>query len=148
MSKNQFLELREQELAQLYPATFTKKEAVKTGENLAKNIIDNGNVSKHTALANLVRLNTVISSAIDNLKSSVSDISVTEMGIEFKPTNGRKMVQYSEDPIWVEIQKELKDREILLNTSLKVDAPVFDNEGIEIPKVGVKFANDSLVIKF
>ena len=148
MSKDLFLQLREEQISQLYPATFTKKEAISTGAQLASTIIENGNVSKHSALANLIRLDTVISTAIDKLKSSVSDISVTEMGVEFRPTNGRKMVQYSDDSIWVELQKALKDREILLNTSLKIEAPVFDNEGIEIPKVSVKYANDSLTIKF
>lgn len=148
MSKDLFLQLREEQISQLYPATFTKKEAIYAGSNLASTIIENGNVSKHSALANLIRLDTVISSAIDELKSSVSHISVTEMGVDFKPTNGRKMLQYLEDPIWVELNKAVKDREILLNTSLKVDAPVFDNEGIEIPKVSVKYASDSLTIKF
>jgi hypothetical protein len=148
MSKNQFLELREQEVANLYPATFTKKEAIKTGQNLAQNIIDGGNVSKHTALANLVRLNEVISNAIGVLKDAVKDIKANEMGIEFNPTNGRQMIQYSEDPIYAEIQKQLKDREELLKVALKTDSPFYDSEGIEVPKVSVKYASDSLNIKY
>jgi hypothetical protein len=148
MSKNQFLELREQEVANLYPATFTKKEAIKTGQNLAQNIIDGGNVSKHTALANLVRLNDVISNAVGVLKDAVKDIKVNEMGIEFNPTNGRQIIQYSEDPIYAEIQKQLKDREELLKVALKTDSPFYDSEGIEVPKVSVKYASDSLTVKY
>jgi hypothetical protein len=148
MSKNQFLELREQEVANLYPATFTKKEAIKTGQNLAQNIIDGGNISKHTALANLVRLNEVISNAVGVLKDVVKDIKANEMGIEFNPTNGRQIIQYSEDPIYAEIQKQLKDREELLKVALKTDSPFYDSEGIEVPKVSVKYSADSLTIKY
>jgi hypothetical protein len=148
MSKNQFLELREQEVANLYPATFTKKEAIKTGQNLAQNIIDGGNISKHTALANLVRLNEVISNAVGVLKDAVKDIKANEMGIEFNPTNGRQIIQYSEDPIYAEIQKQLKDREELLKVALKTDSPFYDSEGIEVPKVSVKYAADSLTVKY
>jgi hypothetical protein len=148
MSKNQFLELREQEVANLYSATFTKKEAIKTGQNLAQNIIDGGNVSKHTALANLVRLNEVISNAVGVLKDAVKDIKANEMGIEFNPTNGRQIIQYSEDPIYAEIQKQLKDREELLKVALKTDSPFYDAEGIEVPKVSVKYASDSLTVKY
>jgi hypothetical protein len=148
MSKNQFLELREQEVANLYPATFTKKEAIKTGQNLAQNIIDGGNISKHTALANLVRLNEVISNAVGVLKDAVKDIKANEMGIEFNPTNGRQIIQYSEDPIYAEIQKQLKDREELLKVALKTDSPFYDSEGIEVPKVSVKYSADSLTIKY
>ena len=148
MSKNQFLELREQEVSNLYPATFTKKEAIKTGQNLAQNIIDGGNISKHTALANLVRLNEVISNAVTVLKDAVKDIKANEMGVEFNPTNGRQIIQYSEDPIYAEIQKQLKDREELLKVALKTDSPFYDSEGIEVPKVSVKYASDSLTVKY
>jgi hypothetical protein len=146
MSKNQFLELREQEVASLYPANFSKKEAVLTGQNLAKNIIDSGNVSKHTALANLVRLNDVVSNAVTILKDSVKDIKVTEMGCEFSPTNGRIMIQYDEDEIWQKLNADLKAREELLKLALKQD--VIDAYGNDVPKVSVKYASDSLNIKY
>jgi hypothetical protein len=148
MSKNQFLELREQEVASLYPANFSKKEAISTGKNLAKNIIDSGNVSKHTALANLVRLNDVVSNAVTILKDSVKDIKVTEMGCEFSPTNGRIIIQFSEDEVYASLQKQLKDREELLKVALKCDDIIYDSEGWEVPKVSVKYASDSLAIKY
>jgi hypothetical protein len=146
MSKNLFLELREHEISQLYPSTFTKKEALATGTKLAYTIIENGNISKHTALSNLLRLEAVISSAIDNLKESVSDIKTTEMGIDFTPTNGRKIVQYSEDPIWVELQKNVKDREALINLAQSQETA--DLYGNIVPKVSIKYGKNSLNIKF
>ena len=146
MSKDLFLQLREEQISQLYPATFTKKEALKTGENLALEIIENGNVSKHSALANLIRLETVISSAIGKLKSSVSHISVTEMGIDFKTTNGRKLLQFSECPIWTKLNNDLKEREKILTLAQYQEC--LDLSGNEVPKVSVKFSKDSLTVKF
>jgi hypothetical protein len=146
MSKDLFLQLREEQISQLYPSTFTKKEALVTGSKLAYTIIENGNVSKHTALSNLLRLEAVISSAIDNLKESVSDQKTTEMGIDFTPINGRKIVQYSEDPIWVELQKNVKDREALLNLAQSQETA--DLYGNIVPKVSIKYGKNSLNIKF
>ena len=96
-SSEQFLQLREQDIVSLYSADFTKKEAQTTGINLAKQIIDGGEVSKHEALANLVRLNEVISNAITEIKESVSNEKVTVLGVEFTPVNGRTMYNFKED---------------------------------------------------
>jgi hypothetical protein len=146
MSKQLFELMREQEVANLYPANFTKKEAITTGKNLAKNIIDSGNVSKHTALANLIRLNDVVNNAVNILKDTLKDVKVTEMGCEFIPTNGRKMVQYLEDPIWCELQEAVKQREKLLNLAQTQETA--DLYGNLVPKVSVKYASDSLTIKY
>jgi hypothetical protein len=146
MSKDLFLQLREEQVAQLYPATFTKKEALKTGLNLANEIIENGNVSKHTALANLIRLEAVISTAIDELKQNVADLKTSEMGMDFTPTNGRKMIQFQECEIYAQLSKDLKEREELLK--LAQNQEMADLYGNIIPKVSVKFAKDSLTIKY
>ena len=148
MSKNLFLQMREQEIATLYDATFTKREAINTGINLAQSIIDNGNVSKHEALANFIRLNEVISNTISTLKESVSLDKVTVLGVEFTPTNGRSMPQFSDDQTWCEINEKLKQREELLKVAMKSKDEIYDSEGILVPKISVKYSKDSLVIKY
>lgn len=147
-SSEQFLQLREQDIVTLYDATFTKKEAQTTGINLAKQIIDGGEVSKHEALANLVRLNEVISNAITEIKESVSNEKVTVLGVEFTPVNGRTMYNFKEDYTWNDLNNKLKQREELLKVALKSDETIFDNEGIEVPKIGTSFTKSSLTIKF
>ena len=62
--------------------------------------------------------------------------------------NGRKMIQYQEDPIYEELNKQLKQREELLKTALNQSEPMYDSEGIEVPKVSVKYAKDSIQVKF
>ena len=147
-SSEQFLQLREQDIVTLYDATFTKKEAQQTGVNLAKQIIDGGEVSKHEALANLVRLNEVISNAITEIKESVSNEKVTVLGVEFTPVNGRTMYNFKDDHTWNDLNNKLKQREELLKVALKSDETIFDNEGIEVPKVSTSYTKSSLTIKF
>ncbi len=145
---NTFLQLREQDIVTLYDATFTKKEAQQTGINLAKTIIDGGEVSKHEALANLVRLSEVINNAITEIKESVIHEKVTILGVEFTPTNGRIMYNFKDDYLWSELSNKLKQREELLKVALKSDEIIFDSEGVEVPKVEVTNAKSSLTIKF
>lgn len=147
-SAEQFLQLREQDIVTLYDATFTKKEAQRTGVNLAKQIIDGGEVSKHEALANLVRLNEVITNAITEIKESVSNEKVTVLGVEFTPVNGRTMYNFKEDYTWNDLNNKLKQREELLKVALKSDETIYDSEGIEVPKVSTSFTKSSLTIKF
>jgi hypothetical protein len=140
--------MRETDIVSLYDATFTKKEAVKTGRNLAQNIIDNGNVSKHEALANLVRLQEVVSNAVSVLKDNVSDEKISMLGIEFAPMNGRSMPQFSDDEVWNDLSKKLKQREELLKVAMKSDQPIYDNEGVEVPKISCNYSKSSLNIKW
>jgi len=147
-TKDMFLEMREADIVSLYDATFTKKEAIKTGQNLAQNIIDNGNVSKHEALANLVRLQEVVSNAVSLLKDSVSDEKISLLGVEFTPMNGRSMPQFSDDDVWQDLSKKIKQREELLKVAMKSDEPIYDNEGVEVPKISCNYSKSSLNIKW
>lgn len=147
-SSESFLQLREQDIITLYDATFTKKEAQKTGVNLASQIINGGEVSKHEALANLVRLNEVISNAIIEIKESVIFEKVTVLGVEFTPTNGRIMYNFKDDCLWNELNNKLKQREELLKVALKSDEVIFDSEGVEVTKVSTTNSKSSLTIKF
>lgn len=148
MSKDLFLQMREHEIATLYDSTFTKREAINTGVNLAKSIIDNGNVSKHEALANFIRLNEVISNTISILKESVNLDKVTVLGVEFTPMNGRSMPQFSDDQTWCEINDKLKEREELLKVAMKSKDEIYDSVGVLVPKISVKYSKDSLTIKY
>jgi hypothetical protein len=58
------------------------------------------------------------------------------------------MVQYADDPVYADLQKQLKDREELLKTALATDVEFYDSEGVQVPKVSVKYSADSLQVKF
>ena len=47
-----------------------------------------------------------------------------------------------------QLKHKLSQREELLKLALKSDEPIYDGEGVEVPKVSVKYASDSLSIKY
>ena len=42
----------------------------------------------------------------------------------------------------------MQQREELLKLALKSNEPIYDSEGVEVPKVSVKYASDSLQVKY
>ncbi len=147
MSKLQFFELRAQEMCTLYDSTFTKKDAIKTGENLIDSILESGDIDKMELGANLVRLQQVISSAVDKFRNHIIDTEkVTVLGVEFTPTNGGNTINYSDDEIWQTLKKDLDDRTELLKLAQK--QPAFDAYGNEVLKVSTTPRKSSITIKF
>lgn len=145
MSKQLFELMREQEI-QTSNFLPTKKEVLKSSENFAKKLLESGEVEKIEVLAQATRLKDAVTAVFDAIKASIPHEKQNAYGIEFIPTNGRKMVQYSEDHIWVELQKAVKDREALLNLAQHQETA--DLYGNIVPKVSVKYASDSLTIKY
>lgn len=147
MSKLQFFEMRAEQMTALYDSTFTKKDAIKTGEALIKNALESGDIDKMELGANLVRLQQVISSAVDKFRSHIIDTEkVTVLGVEFTPTNGGNTINYSDDEIWQTLKKDLDDRTELLKLAQK--QPAFDAYGNEVPKVSTTPRKSSVTIKF
>lgn len=147
MSKEMFEMMRAEQMASLYDSTFTKKEAVKTGENLVKNALEEGNVEPLSFFANLARLNEVISSAVTTCRNEIEVIEkVNVLGVEFNPTSGGNTINYSDDEIWCELKKCLDERTEQLKMAQK--QPTFDAYGNEIPKVSVTPRKSSITIKF
>jgi hypothetical protein len=146
-SNEMFLEMREDEMAQIYRADFTKKHAQAKGKELAVKILEEGLISKKDAFVNLIRHCEVVNTAKDTLKESLPLEKFTYLGVEIAPMNGRKILQYQEDPLWCEISNQLKKREELLKVALNSVEPIFTEEG-EVPKVSVTYAKDSINVKF
>lgn len=149
MSKDLFLQLREQEIANLYPADFTKKEATDTGKNFIKQVLESGEVDKYHLGANLARLREVLDSALNEFKENIKDNEKRlELGIEFSTKNGYEKLNYAEDEIWSDINNSLKEREELLKLSYKSKKEIFDSEGLAVPKVSAVMTKSSVNIKF
>jgi len=70
-------------------------------------------------------------------------------GCEFAMRNTGDRLDYAADPIYAQIQEQLKEREALLKLAYKSSAPIYDEHGAEVPKVPVKtHGKETLVIKF
>ena len=147
MSKNLYELMQMQEIAtnNFLPS---KNELELSSKTFAKNLIDAGDIDKVEAFAQAERLTTAISNVRDELKASLPREKQTAYGIEINPVNGRQMIQFSEDELWADLNRKLKEREEVLKISLKQTEPLYDSQGCEIPKVSVKYSADSLTIKY
>jgi len=67
--------------------------------------------------------------------------------VEFTRKEGAKKLNYSEDLYYSNLQAKLKAREELLKVAQK-QTMLFDDEGIEVPKVSISYNKDSLMVKF
>jgi len=145
MSKNLYELMQMQEIAtnNFLPS---KKELELSSKTFAKNLIDAGEINKVEAFAQAERLTTAISNVRDELKASLPREKQTAYGIEINPVNGRQIVQFAEDEIWLQLNADLKAREELLKLALKQD--VIDAYGNDVPKVSIKYSADSLTIKY
>jgi hypothetical protein len=147
MSKDLFFMMREEEIA---TSNFlpSKKEIETSSKNFAKRLIESGEHDKIELFAQAERMSLAVSTIKDEIKSTLPREKQTAFGIEISPVNGRQMIQYADDPIYADLQKKLKDREELLKLALKTETTFYDSEGIEVPKVSVKYAADSLQVKY
>ena len=143
-----FFELMQQQEIETNNFLPSKKELELSSKTFAKNLIDAGEINKMEAFAQAERLTTAISNVIDELKASLPREKQTAFGIEINPVNGRQIIQFSEDELWADLNRKLKEREEVLKIALKQTEPLYDSDGCEIPKVSVKYSADSLTIKY
>lgn len=148
MSKLQFFEMRATEMASMYDATFTKKEAQKVGVKLVTDLLESGEVDKMQFTANLARLNEVVSTAMAEIRKHIPEEKQTVLGVEFAPVNGGSTLNYMEDEIYAELKNNLLHRESLLKVASKSDIEIYDENGILVPKVSSKPRSSSITIKF
>lgn len=147
MSKLQFFEMRAEQMTALYDSTFTKKDAVKTGEAIIDNALDSGEVDIMELGANLIRLEAVVSAAVSKFRNHIIDKEKqVVLGVEFSPVNGGNTVNYADDEIWCELKRCLDERTEQLKMAQK--QPTFDAYGNEVPKVSTTPRKSSITIKF
>ena len=147
MSKLQFFEMRAEQMTALYDSTFTKKDAIKTGENLIESVLESGEVDIMELGANLARLEQVVSAAMTKFRSHIIDNEKSiVLGAEFNPVNGGNTINYSDDEIYSTIKADLDARTEQLKMAQK--QPTFDAYGNEVPKVSTTPRKSSITIKF
>lgn len=145
-SAEMFLELRANEIVQMYDSTFTKSEAIQTGKKLAENVFESGETSPEEVLANLSRLKWVIDSAETTMRSKIEIYDKrTVLGLEFSYVNGGNTINYADDEIYQTIKADLDARVEQLKLAQK--QPTFDAYGNQVPKVSVTPRKSSITIK-
>jgi hypothetical protein len=147
MSKDLFLMMREQEVMtdNFLP---TKKEITQTSKDFAKKIIEDGEHNLYEVFAQSTRLKEALTVVEKEIKSKLPDESFESFGIKGSFRNGGAIPQYEDDYVYFQLKKQLDNRKLLLDTALKSEEPIYDNEGIEVPKVSKKQRKSSLAITF
>jgi|694.fasta_scaffold25274_13 hypothetical protein len=148
-SKEMFLELRAEEFAVMYDHSFTKKDAVLTGKRMVDEILEAGEIEPLQIWANICRLKEVVNSADAEFRNRIELFDKTNIhGVEFSHVNGGDTLNYKDDPIYLDIFNELKEREELLKLAYKSKNEIYDSEGIEVAKVSSSPRKSSITIKF
>jgi len=140
------LQMRADEIVQMYDSTFTKKEAVQTGVKLAENVFESGEVSPEEVLANLSRLKWVVDSAETTMRSrlEIYDKRMV-LGLEFNYVNGGNTINYADDEVYSTIKADLDARVELLKLAQKQE--ILDLYGNLVPKVSTTPRKSSITIK-
>ena len=128
-------------------------EKTTQGINAIVEAVEAGVVNPLDAFASFNKLEKLFKEAkvkIDELARDEAD-KYTEKtfklgAVEFTKKQGASKLNYSEDLFYSKLQAKLKAREELLKVAQK--STVYDDEGVEVPKVSISYNKDSLVVKF
>ena len=147
MSKDLFLQMREQEVItnNFLP---NKKEIQRSALMFAKNIVDFGEDNIQERYAEIRRLKEAVDVIESHFKNSLPDENFEAFGVKGQYRNGGSVANYDDDVVYSQIKKQLNDRKELLDTALKIETPLYDNEGAEVPKVSKTERKSSLAITF
>lgn len=133
----------------MYAPDFTKAKATATGEQLVAKVFDEGLKNPLDVFSNIVRLKAVIDSADKAFRERLNLSQADSFnGVTFTPKNGSESLNYSDDPVYAQIEQKLKERAELLKVASKSSEAIYDSEGCEVPKVSKKYTKSSITITF
>jgi hypothetical protein len=128
-------------------------EKTTQGINAIVQAVENGVVNPLDAFASFNKLEKLFKEAkvkIDELARDEAEKytakTFTFGNVEFTRKDGAKKLNYSEDLLYSNLQVQLKAREELLKVAQK--STIYDDEGVEVPKVSISHNKDSLSVKF
>jgi len=128
-------------------------EKTTQGINAIVEAVEAGVVNPLDAFASFNKLEKLFKEAkvkIDELARDEADKytakTFTFGNVEFTRKDGAKKLNYSEDLFYSNLQAKLKAREELLKVAQK--STIYDDEGVEVPKVSISYNKDSLMVKF
>lgn len=138
------------ELAFNFPE-LSKKQIEEKGYLSAFNMMHEGEVNEFQALASAERLKVYTEAFCKELRKQIQlkDKSFKAFGVEFSLSNTGDRYDYDQDDVYKKLKDQLKEREDLLKLALKSSKPLYDSDGVEVPKVGVKtFGSEVIKLKF
>jgi hypothetical protein len=125
-----------------------KKEIQFSSKKFITDLLDAGEVNKYELLAQAKRMSEALDVINEELLKVLPQENFEEFGLKGIFRNGGETINFKECEIWIDIQKELKEREELLKTALKSNKEVYDENGVLVPKVSTTPRKSSLSISF
>ena len=147
MSKDLFLMMREQEVKtkNFLP---NKKEIQFSAKQFIKDILEAGESNHYELIAQAKRMQEALDVVTSEILAILPQENFEAFGLKGIFRNGGDTVNFKEDEIWSDIQKELKEREALIKLALKSNKEIYDESGVQVPKVSTTPRKSSLSISF
>jgi|TARA_R110002020_G_scaffold148076_4_gene323907 hypothetical protein len=115
---------------------FSKKELKLKAKEAVTSLLDAGDTDLTRSASNIARLKEVVTELDKQLRPHLEAAEAYGVKITMKNTGDR--LDYEQDDVYKSLKKELEFRKELLNMAYKTNNPIFDKDGVEIPKVGIK----------
>lgn len=139
------------EMCARYPE-MSKAQIEEQAQAQADLLMSEGEVDEFQAIAIIERNKTFWATISDKMREKIGELPEKNYkfwGCEFSKRNTGDRLDYAADPIYAQIQEQLKEREALLKAAFKSTKPIYDEHGAEVPKVPVKtFGKETLIVKF
>jgi hypothetical protein len=118
----------------------------------ANDLFEQGEFDEFQVLAVAERHKVATETFCKEVRSRIKELpekNYKAFGCQFSTMNTGDRKNYSSDPIYADLEKQLKERKELLDLAFKSDKPIYDEHGAEVPKVGIKtYGSEVLKIKF
>jgi hypothetical protein len=147
MSKDLFQLMREQEI-QTSNFLPNKKEIQFSAQTFIKDLLDAGDIDKIELLAQAKRMGEALDVINAELLKVLPQENFEAYGLKGTFRSGGETINYKDCEVWSDINRELKEREELLKLALKSHNEIYDEAGVQVPKVSTTPRKSSLAISF
>ena|SRR5690625_3105015 len=125
----------------------TKREIQASSKDFVKKLLDSGEYNKQELYAQALRLKEALTVIEKELKDSFDMEGFEAFGLKATYRSGGNTINYREDPVYEQMEKDLKDRQELLKLAQHQEL-VLDAGGYEVPKVSTTPRKSSLAVTF
>jgi hypothetical protein len=131
----------------------SKKDIQEHGHQQAVELMAAAEKDEFKALAIAERYSAFTESFCATLRNKIMgrgfDDKFSAHGVEFSTRSTGDTYDFRVDDVYAKIEKELKDREELLRLAIKSEKPIYDSDGVEVPRVPKKRSGyKTLTLKF
>jgi hypothetical protein len=131
----------------LFAPDVSKRDCFHIAQQIAAQVQEAGEMTPAEALGQLERMAVIVEEAKKAIKPLLTQ-SDYGAGVQFAMVNGRRMPQFEEDDTYRELKEKLKSREELLKAAINAKEEIYDSEGVQVPRVSMKFGADYFTAKF